>query len=100
MEKEEEITRWLTGKETNIRFLLSSLHHILWPGSGWYEITLANLREGTQVKKAYQKARLCLHPDKLQQRGASPPHKYIAKRVFVILQDAWAAYVSREGFSS
>ncbi|XP_010549505.1 PREDICTED: uncharacterized protein LOC104820660 [Tarenaya hassleriana] len=100
MEKDREITHWLNGKETDIKLLLSTLHHVLWPESGWYPIPLMNLQEGSQVKKAYQKARLCLHPDKLQQRGASPPQKYIAKRVFAILQDAWAAYVSREGFSS
>lgn len=60
---------------------------VLWSNSNWHAIPLANLRDGSQVKKAYQKARLCLHPDKLQQRGgASPIQKSVASRVFAILQ--------------
>ncbi|KAG7593396.1 Chaperone J-domain superfamily [Arabidopsis thaliana x Arabidopsis arenosa] len=99
--KDEEIRIWLTGKETNIRLLLSTLHHVLWSNSNWDAIPLANLRDGSQVKKAYQKARLCLHPDKLQQRGGtSPIQKSVASRVFAILQEAWAVYVTNEGLSS
>ncbi|CAG7899050.1 unnamed protein product [Brassica rapa] len=99
--KDEEIRIWLTGKETNIRLLLSTLHHVLWSDSNWHEIPLENLRDGSQVKKAYQKARLCLHPDKLQQRGGtSPVQKSVASRVFSILQEAWAVYVTNEGLSS
>ncbi|CAH8357928.1 unnamed protein product [Eruca vesicaria subsp. sativa] len=99
--KDEEIRVWLTGKETNIRLLLSTLHHVLWSNSNWQAIPLANLRDGSQVKKAYQKARLCLHPDKLQQRGGtSPLQKSVASRVFSILQEAWAVYVTNEGLSS
>ncbi|CAH2034478.1 unnamed protein product [Thlaspi arvense] len=99
--KDEEIKIWLTGKETNIRLLLSTLHHVLWSNSNWHAIPLANLRDGSQVKKAYQKARLCLHPDKLQQRGGtSPLQKSVASRVFSILQEAWAVYVTNEGLSS
>ncbi|KAL0695676.1 hypothetical protein Bca4012_062856 [Brassica carinata] len=99
--KDEEIRIWLTGKETNIRLLLSTLHHVLWSNSKWQAVPLANLRDGSQVKKAYQKARLCLHPDKLQQRGGtSPLQKSVASRVFSILQEAWAVYLTNEGLSS
>lgn len=59
---------------------------ILWPTSGWYAIPLTSLIESSQVKKAYQKARLCLHPDKLQQRGATLKQKYVAEKAFSILQ--------------
>lgn len=38
------------------------------------------------MKRAYQKALLCLHPDKLQQKGAAPHQKYIAEKVFDIMQ--------------
>ncbi|KAJ1402024.1 Chaperone J-domain superfamily [Sesbania bispinosa] len=68
---DRDVRLWSSGKETDIRLLLSTLHHILWPESGWYAIPLMNLIESSQVKKAYQKARLCLHPDKLQQKGAT-----------------------------
>ncbi|KAL1567481.1 hypothetical protein AAHA92_02956 [Salvia divinorum] len=91
---DEKIRLWLTGKESDIRLLLSSLHHILWPNSGWIAIPLMKLLESSQVKKAYQKSVLCLHPDKLQQRGASVLHKYIAEKAFVALQDAWTTFTS------
>ncbi|GFS46217.1 chaperone DnaJ-domain superfamily protein [Actinidia rufa] len=83
---DEEIRSWSAGKEANIQMLLSMLHHILWPNSGWYAIPLTSLVESSQVKKAYQKARLCLHPDKLQQRGATIKQKYVADNAFAILQ--------------
>ncbi|CAK8578357.1 unnamed protein product [Lathyrus sativus] len=93
---DENIRMWSYGKETHIRLLLSTLHHILWPESGWYTISLVNLKENSQVKRAYQKARLCLHPDKLQQKGETFLHKYVAEQAFSILQDAWAAFISED----
>ncbi|MFS7931534.1 putative Chaperone J-domain superfamily [Helianthus anomalus] len=97
---DEDIKLWSDGKEQNIRLLLSTLHHILWPSSGWIMIPLTNLKDSTNVKKAYQKARLCLHPDKLQQRCATIPQKYVAEKAFPILQDAWAAFISQDVCSS
>lgn len=111
---DEDIRSWSAGKENNICLLLSTLHQvgkqsslsvcsfgyfrdfvnqasmdflqILWPNSGWSMVPITNLIECSNVKKAYQKARLCLHPDKLQQRGAAPREKYIADKAFSILQ--------------
>ncbi|XVE51657.1 hypothetical protein DITRI_Ditri02bG0059200 [Diplodiscus trichospermus] len=97
---DEDVKLWSSGKENNIRLLLSTLHHILWPNSGWHTIPPTSLKESSQVKKAYQKARLCLHPDKLQQRGATLSQKYVAKKAFSILQDAWAAFISQDVFFS
>ncbi|KAK7319105.1 hypothetical protein RJT34_03818 [Clitoria ternatea] len=91
---DRDIRLWSSGKERDIRLLLSTLHHILRPESGWYAISLVSLIESSQVKKAYQKVRLCLHPDKLQQKGATPLQKYVAEKAFSILQDAWAAFIS------
>ncbi|MED6192638.1 hypothetical protein PIB30_011976 [Stylosanthes scabra] len=93
---DRDIRLWSSGKETDIRLLLSTLHHVLWPESGWYAVPLMSLIESSKVKKAYQKARLCLHPDKLQQRGATVLQKYVAEKVFCILQDAWAAFISMD----
>lgn len=59
---------------------------VLWPNSGWCSVPLTSLIESSHVKKAYQKARLCLHPDKLQQRGATAQQKYVAEKVFSVLQ--------------
>ncbi|KAL8032210.1 hypothetical protein ABFX02_13G080800 [Erythranthe guttata] len=95
---DEQIRLWSSGKESDIRLLLSSLHQILWPESGWLAVPLSYIIEISQVKKAYQKARLCLHPDKLQQRGATEQQKYIADKAFYLLQDAWSAFISQDVF--
>lgn len=84
-----KIRKWLNGKEGNIRSLLSTLQYVLWPGSGWKPVPLMDIIEVNAVKRAYQKALLCLHPDKLQQKGAAPNQKYIAEKVFDVLQEAW-----------
>ncbi|KAI4368076.1 hypothetical protein MLD38_016679 [Melastoma candidum] len=88
---------WTSGTEKDIRQLLSTLHQIMWPDSGWEAVPLTNLRESSQVNKAYQKARQCLQPDKLQQRGATFPQKYIAHKALTIIQDSWTKYIS-EGY--
>ncbi|MED6147876.1 hypothetical protein PIB30_047992 [Stylosanthes scabra] len=91
-----DVRLWSCGKETDIRLLLSTLHHILWPESSWCAVPIMSLIHSSQVRKAYQRARLCLHPDKLQQRGATLLQKYIAEKAFSILQVAWTAFVSQD----
>ncbi|KAK9271121.1 hypothetical protein L1049_026710 [Liquidambar formosana] len=89
-----KIRQWSKGKEGNIRSLLSTLQYVLWPESGWKPVPLVDIIEGNAVKRSYQKALLCLHPDKLQQKGAAAHQKYIAEKVFDILQEAWAHFNS------
>ncbi|KAJ6920731.1 hypothetical protein NC651_014347 [Populus alba x Populus x berolinensis] len=84
-----DVKRWSSGKERNLRALLSTLQYILGPDSGWQSIPLTELVSSTAVKKAYRKATLFVHPDKLQQRGASMQQKYICEKVFDLLKDAW-----------
>ncbi|XP_052309218.1 auxilin-like protein 1 isoform X8 [Populus trichocarpa] len=84
-----DVKRWSSGKERNLRALLSTLQYILCPDSGWQSIPLTELVSSTAVKKAYRKATLFVHPDKLQQRGASIQQKYICEKVFDLLKDAW-----------
>ncbi|KAI7729728.1 hypothetical protein M8C21_020933 [Ambrosia artemisiifolia] len=62
---------------------------VLWAESGWKPVALVDIIEANAVKKAYNRAMLCLHPDKLQQKGADSNKKYIAEKVFDILQEAW-----------
>jgi hypothetical protein len=59
---------------------------ILGPDSGWQPIPLTELVSSTAVKKAYRKATLFVHPDKLQQRGASIQLKYTCEKVFDLLK--------------
>ncbi|KAK1274737.1 J domain-containing protein required for chloroplast accumulation response 1 [Acorus gramineus] len=89
-----KIQEWSKGKQGNIRSLLSTLQYVLWPKSGWKPVPLVDIVEDPSVKRVYQKALLCLHPDKLQQRGAALHQKYIAEKVFDILQEAWDQFSS------
>ncbi|XP_059293168.1 auxilin-like protein 1 [Lycium ferocissimum] len=91
-----EVKRWSSGKEGNLRALLSTLQYILGPNSGWQPIPLTEVITSAAVKKAYRKATLCVHPDKLQQRGASIHHKYICEKVFDLLKEAWSRFNSEE----
>ncbi|GMH06300.1 hypothetical protein Nepgr_008140 [Nepenthes gracilis] len=91
-----DIKRWSTSKEGNLRALLSTLQYILGPDSGWQPIPLTEVITAAAVKKAYRKATLCVHPDKLQQRGASIQQKYICEKVFDLLKGAWNKFNSEE----
>jgi DnaJ-class molecular chaperone len=59
---------------------------ILGSDSGWQSVPLTDLITAAAVKKAYRKATLCVHPDKLQQRGATIRQKYICEKVFDLLK--------------
>lgn len=93
-----EIKRWAAGKEGNLRALLSTMQYVLWPGSGWQPVSLTDLITGASVKKAYRKATLCIHPDKVQQKGATLQQKYVAEKVFDMLKEAWNKFNSEELF--
>ncbi|KAF8405687.1 hypothetical protein HHK36_007764 [Tetracentron sinense] len=81
-----EIKRWSAGKEANLRALLSTLQYVLWPECGWQPVSLTDLITAAAVKKSYRKATLCIHPDKVQQKGATLQQKYIAEKVFDLLK--------------
>lgn len=84
-----QVKRWSSGKEGNLRALLSTLQYILEPDSGWRPMPLTELVTFTAVRKAYKRAALCVHPDKVQQRGADIKQKYICEKVFDLLKEAW-----------
>ncbi|PSS31324.1 Auxilin-like protein [Actinidia chinensis var. chinensis] len=91
-----DVKRWSSGKEGNLRALLSTLQYILGPNSGWQPISLTDIITTNAVKKAYRKATLQVHPDKLQQRGSSIQQKYICEKVFDLLKAAWNRFNSEE----
>lgn len=57
--------------QDNIRALLASLDTVLWEGSGWTKPGMADLVDKSRVKKAYMRANLIVHPDKVAQKGGS-----------------------------
>ncbi|XP_020211257.1 auxilin-related protein 1 isoform X2 [Cajanus cajan] len=91
-----QIRRWSAGKEGNMRALLSTLQYVLWPECGWTPVSLTDMITSTAVKKVYRKANLCIHPDKVQQKGASLEQKYTAEKVFDILKEAWNKFNAEE----
>ncbi|KAI3785576.1 hypothetical protein L1987_44698 [Smallanthus sonchifolius] len=91
-----DIKRWSNGKEGNLRALLSTLQYILGAESGWQPVSLTEIITTSAVKKAYRKATLCVHPDKLQQRGANIQQKYVCEKVFDLLKAAWNRFNSEE----
>ncbi|KAH6780327.1 hypothetical protein C2S52_011564 [Perilla frutescens var. hirtella] len=93
---ENDIKRWAAGKEGNIRALLSSMQQILWPECGWHPVSLTDMITSNSVKKVYKKATLYVHPDKVQQKGATLQQKYIAEKVFDLLKEAWNKFSAEE----
>ncbi|XP_015972688.1 auxilin-like protein 1 [Arachis duranensis] len=91
-----DVKRWSSGKTGNLRALLSTLQYILGPESGWQPIPLTDIVATSAVKKAYRKATLFVHPDKLQQRGASIQQKYICEKVFDLLKESWNRFNMEE----
>lgn len=61
-------------------------YQVLWPECGWQPVSLTDLITAAAVKKVYRKATLCIHPDKVQQKGANLQQKYIAEKVFDLLK--------------
>lgn len=61
-----KITNWKGGKEGNLRALLASLDAVLWNGSGWKKVSMADLVLPNKVKIIYMKGIAKCHPDKVR----------------------------------
>ena len=59
------INNWKNGKQDNLRALLGSLDTVLWEGSGWKKISMADLVLPGKVKVQYMKGIGKVHPDKV-----------------------------------
>jgi cyclin G-associated kinase len=76
------------GKKNNIRALLCSLHTVVWEGAKWNKCDMHQLVSAADVKKAYRKACLAVHPDK--QGGTD--NENMAKLIFMELNNAWSDF--------
>ena len=90
----QELDRWaLTeqGKFKDVRSLLSSLGSVLWPNSGWVDVSMGELMmSGSVVKKMYRKAIILTHPDRHQQDSGE--HQYRAERIFNALNESFKTF--------
>lgn len=86
-----EMDRWArTGDGQaykDIKVLLSTMHTVLWPNSGWAELPLSELLDDSKVKKHYRQAILICHPDK--QKEACVEQQVRADRIFQALNEAF-----------
>uniref|UniRef100_A0A8C4NBY7 Cyclin G associated kinase n=1 Tax=Eptatretus burgeri TaxID=7764 RepID=A0A8C4NBY7_EPTBU len=84
-----KILEWVEGKERNIRALLSTMHTVLWEGeTRWRPVGMADLVTPEQVKRAYRRAVLVVHPDK----ATGLPYEQYAKMIFMEMNEAWAEF--------
>jgi hypothetical protein len=90
------LTQWAEdhGQKRNIRTLLSTMHTVLWEGCRWKEMSMADVIPPNKVKLAYRKAMLVVHPDKCTDIG--PEERFMARRVFEALNEAYSTFVSQE----
>lgn len=78
------------GKKKQLRALLSSLHLVLWEGSGWKQVSLGDILDERKARRSYLKATLKVHPDKTRDLDAEK--RFIAKRVFDALSQAMTEF--------
>ena len=59
------VMKWRTGKEGNLRALLSSLETVLWEDAGWKKVGMGDVLLPGKVKIVYMKGIAKVHPDKV-----------------------------------
>jgi hypothetical protein len=86
------INNWASrgGRQNNLRSLLSTLHEVIWVDSGWDALSLTDLITPAQVKKAYIRANLIVHPDKVQ--NGTIEQQLIAQRLFEALRVSYETF--------
>ncbi|ETV67182.1 hypothetical protein H257_16576 [Aphanomyces astaci] len=82
------------GRKKNIRTLLSTMHHVMWPDSKWIEVNMGKLLMPNDVKKVYRRAIMVVHPDKAG--GRTPDQLVVAERIFDALNTAWDEFSRTE----
>ncbi|XWS65099.1 hypothetical protein CRYUN_Cryun05aG0061800 [Craigia yunnanensis] len=81
-----EIKCWAAGKEGNMRALHHHCNRYFGLNVVGSHFHLTDLITSGSVKRVYRKATLCVHPDNVQQKGATIEQKYITEKVFDILK--------------
>jgi len=94
---DKNLTAWATNnnEKKNVRNLLTSMHTVLWPDSGWKPVGLGDVIESKKVKLFYRKAMLVVHPDRCSSQTAEI--RFIAKRIFEAINEAYQEFLKKEG---
>ncbi|KAI7903524.1 uncharacterized protein BX663DRAFT_485669 [Cokeromyces recurvatus] len=94
-EKEDKVNHqlkvWISGKDKNLRALLSSLDMILWPGVQWKGVMMSELLDAKKCKMTYMKAIAKVHPDKLP-ANSTVEQRLLASGIFTALNQAWDVF--------
>lgn len=70
---------------------------VLWEGTRWKPIGLGDVLEPRQVKLQYRKAMLVVHTDHCM--SLSNEQKFVAKRVFEAVNEAYNEFLKKENVS-
>lgn len=90
------IDAWSKRTNGNIRAMLASLHEVLWNDHTWKQVNLSALVDPKTVKKHFTRAQLVIHPDKVIQRGGDATQRYIANKIFDLMQTAFNKFSKQE----
>jgi len=79
------VEAWQEGKK--LRAMLVTLHEVAPKSSGWTPVQLSAVMQPADVKSAYRKAVLAVHPDKLP-----PKERKLGHCVFEVLCEQWKEF--------
>ena len=91
------LTAWATqnNEKKNVRSLMTSMHTVLWDGHRWKQLGLGDVIDAKKVKLHYRKAMLVVHPDRCSNRSVEV--RFIAKRIFEAVNEAYQDFLKKEG---
>lgn len=94
---DKNLTAWgaNNNEKKNVRNLLTSMHTVLWADSGWKAVSLGDVIDSKKVKVFYRKAMLVVHPDRCS--AMTSETRFIAKRVFEAINEAYQEFLKKEG---
>ena len=85
-----KVVEWIEGKRGNIRALLCTVDTILWDNAKWTKCEMSSLMSANDVKKAYRRCCLAVHPDK----HAGTENENLSKLIFMELNNAFSDFVN------
>ncbi|CAG9806410.1 unnamed protein product [Chironomus riparius] len=83
-----KVMEWIEGKRGNVRALLCTVDTILWDNAKWTKCEMSSLMTANDVKKAYRRCCLAVHPDK----HAGTDNENLAKLIFMELNNAFSDF--------